>query len=99
MMEKPVYQEVLETILKSLVTKPEDIKIERKIDEMGVLLSIKVNPHDVGLVIGKKGNMIKALRVLIRAVGLKNHARVNLKVEEPKSSKMSVDEVIEDLKS
>lgn len=96
-MEKPAYQEVLETILKALVTQPDKINIERKIDEMGVLLTIKTHPHDVGLVIGKKGSMIKALRFIIKAIGLKNHARVNLKVEEPHKTS-TIDEVIEDLK-
>jgi len=97
-MEKAVYQDVLEVILKSLVNYPNEIKIDKKIDEMGVLLVIKLHPQDVGLVIGKKGSMIKALRSVIRAIGLRNHARVNLKVEEPKRTISSVDEVIEDLK-
>ena len=64
MAETPVYQEFLENILKSLVNHPEDVKIERTVDEMGVLLTIKLNPADVGIVIGRKGNTIRAIRTL-----------------------------------
>jgi len=76
-------QEFLEYIVKSLVDHPEDVKIERKVDEMGVLLSLEVNPEDMGQIIGKAGATAKAIRNLVRIVGLKNHARVNLKIEEP----------------
>ena len=76
-------QEFLEYIVKSLVDHPEDVKIGRKVDEMGVLLSLKVNPEDMGQIIGKAGATAKAIRSLVRIVGLKNHARVNLKIEEP----------------
>jgi len=83
MAETPVYQEFLENILKSLVNHPEDVKIERTVDEMGVLLTIKLNPADVGIVIGRKGNTIRAIRTLVKIVGLKNRARINLKLEQP----------------
>jgi len=76
-------QEFLEYIVKALVDHPEDVKIERKVDEMGVLLSLKVNPEDMGVIIGKAGATARAIRGLVRIIGLKNHARVNLKVEEP----------------
>ncbi|MBZ9572953.1 KH domain-containing protein, partial [Patescibacteria group bacterium] len=55
----------------------------RKVDEMGVLLSLKLNPEDMGQIIGKGGSTARAIRNLVRIVGLKNHARVNLKIEEP----------------
>jgi predicted RNA-binding protein YlqC (UPF0109 family) len=80
-------EEFLGFIIKSLVDHPEDVKIERKVDEMGVLLSLKVNPEDMGQVIGKNGSTARAIRSLVRIVGLKNHARVNLKIEEPEGSK------------
>jgi len=83
MAETPVYQEFLENILKSLVNHPEDVKVERTVDEMGVLLTIKVNPADVGMVIGRKGNTIRAIRTLVKIVGLKNRARINIKLEQP----------------
>jgi len=76
-------QEFLEYVIKALVDHPEDVKIDRRVDEMGVLLSLKVNPEDMGQIIGKAGATARAIRSLVRIVGLKNHARVNLKIEEP----------------
>ncbi len=76
-------QEFLEFVVKALVDHPDDVKIERKVDEMGVLLSLKVNPEDMGQVIGRAGGTARAIRSLVRIIGLKNHARVNLKIEEP----------------
>ena len=82
-----VDQEFLEYVVKALVDHPEDIKISRKVDEMGVLLSLKVNPEDMGQIIGKAGATARAIRSLVRIVGLKNHARVNLKIEEPEGAR------------
>ena len=79
-------QEFLEFVVKALVDHPEDVKIGRKVDEMGVLLSLKVNPEDMGQIIGKAGATARAIRSLVRIVGLKNHARVNLKIEEPEGA-------------
>jgi len=76
-------QEFLEYLIKALVDNPGDVKVDRKVDEMGVLLSLKVNPEDMGQIIGKAGATARAIRNLVRIVGLKNHARVNLKIEEP----------------
>lgn len=76
-------QEFLEYLVKSLVDHPEDVKVDRKVDEMGVLLSLKVNPMDMGQVVGRQGATAKAIRSLLRIVGIKNNARVNLKIEEP----------------
>ncbi len=76
-------KEFLEYIVKSLVDHPEDVHIDRKVDEMGVLLSLRVNAEDMGEIIGKGGSTARAIRNLVRIVGLKNHARVNLKIEEP----------------
>jgi hypothetical protein len=83
MAKLPTDQEFLEYVVKSLVNHKEDVKIERKVDEMGVLLSLKVHPDDMGQIIGKGGATIRAIRSLVRLVGAKNHARVNLKIEEP----------------
>jgi len=77
---------LLDFIVKELVDHPEDVKIERKVDEMGVLLSLKVNPEDMGKIIGKSGNTAKAIRTLLRIVGMKDNARVNLKIEEPEGA-------------
>ncbi|MDI6882870.1 MAG: KH domain-containing protein [Patescibacteria group bacterium] len=76
-------KEFLEFIIKALVDHPGDVKVERRVDEMGVLLSLKVHPEDMGAIIGKSGETARAIRNLVRIVGLKNHARVNLKIEEP----------------
>jgi len=85
-------KEFLEYIVKELVDHPEDVKIERKVDEMGVLLSLKVNPEDMGQIIGRAGSTARAIRSLVRIVGLKNHARVNLKIEEPAGGRVSAPE-------
>lgn len=77
----------LEYIVKELVDNPDDVKVERKVDEMGVLLSLKVNPADMGQIIGREGSTAKAIRNLVRIIGLKNHARVNLKIEEPEGGR------------
>lgn len=86
-MAKELDLEFLEYIVKALVDNPKDVKVERKVDEMGVLLSLKVNPEDMGQIIGREGSTAKAIRNLVRIVGLKNHARVNLKIEEPEGGR------------
>ncbi len=78
-----VDQEFLEYLVKSLVDHPEDVKIDRKVDEMGVLLTLRVNPVDMGQVVGRQGATAKAIRSLLRIVGVKNNTRLNLKIEEP----------------
>ena len=96
-------QEFLEYVVKSLVDNSDAVKTDRKVDEMGVLLTVHVDASDVGKLIGRQGNTAKALRTLLRVVGMKNHARVNLKIDEPEGGRgpraeRSVDEVVDDLK-
>jgi uncharacterized protein len=97
-------QEFLEYIVKALVDHPDDVKVDRKVDEMGVLLSLTVNPEDMGQIIGRSGSTARAIRNLVRIIGLKNHARVNLKIEEPeggrapRQEKVSAAEGLDDLK-
>src|SRR3954464_1331409 len=79
-------QEFLEFVIKGLVEHPEEVKIGRSVDEMGVLLTLDLNPEDMGKVIGRSGNTAKAIRTLLRVVGMKNNARVNLKINEPAGS-------------
>ena len=86
MAKATIDEEFLEYVIKALVDNPEDVKISRKVDEMGVLLSLKVNSEDMGQIIGKAGSTARAIRSLVRIVGLKNHARVNLKIEEPEGA-------------
>jgi predicted RNA-binding protein YlqC (UPF0109 family) len=94
----------LESVVKALVDNPNDVKINRTVDEMGVLMTLSVNPADMGKVIGRSGNTAKAIRTLLRVVGMKNNARVNLKINEPEGgvkkepTMKSVDEAMEDLK-
>ncbi|PIR46060.1 MAG: RNA-binding protein [Candidatus Vogelbacteria bacterium CG10_big_fil_rev_8_21_14_0_10_49_38] len=76
-------QEFLEFVVKALVDKPEAVKIDRKVDEMGVLMTLEVDPADMGKIIGRQGNTAKAIRILLRVVGMKGNARVNLKINEP----------------
>ena len=76
-------------MVKSIVDHPEDVEVERKIDEMGVLLSLKVNRQDMGQVVGREGSTAKAIRSLLRIVGVKNNARVNLKILEPEGGRHS----------
>ncbi len=76
----------LEYVVKALVDNPNDVKIDRTVDEMGVLISLTVNPADMGKIIGRMGNTAKAIRTLLRIIGMKNNARVNLKINEPEGS-------------
>ncbi len=76
----------LEYVVKGLVDKPEAVKIEKRIDEMGVLLTLDVSPEDMGKVIGRQGATAKAIRTLLRVVGMKSNARVNMKIKEPEGS-------------
>src|SRR3990167_2478984 len=76
----------LEYVVKALVSHPDEIKIKRTVDEMGVLMTLDVHPEDMGKVIGRSGNTAKAIRILLRVVGMKNNARINLKINEPAGS-------------
>ena len=73
-------QQFVEYIVKSLVSNPDDVSVERMIDEKGVLLTLTVNPDDLGRVIGKRGGTAQSLRTLLRALGTKNDDRYNLKI-------------------
>jgi uncharacterized protein len=83
MAEKHTDQEFLEYVVKSIVDTPDKVKVERKVDEMGVLLSLTVDPADMGQVVGRQGATAKSIRSLLRIVGIKNNSRVNLKINEP----------------
>jgi len=87
MVAKAKDQEFLEYVVKSLVQYPDDVKVIRNVDEMGVLLSLKVNPADLGQIIGRGGSTARAIRSLLRIIGLRNKARVNLKIEEPEGGR------------
>jgi len=102
-------KEFLEFIIKSIVDHPEDVVIDRQIDERGVLITLSVNSKDMGMVIGRDGSTAKAIRTLLRVVGARNNARVNLKINEPAGSTRnsggerveadrSIDDIVNDIK-
>jgi len=102
MAEKDI--QFLDFVIKALVEKPESVKINRTVDEMGVLLTLEVGAEDMGKVIGRQGNTAKAIRTLLRVVGMKNNSRVNLKINEPegglkqdKVATKTLDEAMADL--
>ncbi|MCR4279814.1 MAG: KH domain-containing protein [Candidatus Komeilibacteria bacterium] len=76
-------QELLEAVVKALVDNKDAVHVDRTVDEMGVLLTLKVDPSDMGQIIGRQGQTARAIRTLLRVVGAKNNARVNLKIVEP----------------
>lgn len=80
-------KQFLEYVVKQLVANPDAVKVDRTVDERGVLLTLDVDPADIGYIIGKKGQTITALRTLIRIIGAKNDARVTVKVNEPEGGR------------
>ena len=107
-------KEFVEFVVKAIVDNPDDVQIDRTVDEMGVLISLKINPADMGQVIGRQGSTAKSIRTLLRVIGAKSNARVNFKIIEPEGSQHqraersegtervekseSVDDVVNDLK-
>lgn len=97
-------QQFIDFIVKSLVNNPQDVTVERTIDEKGVLLTLTVNPEDLGRIIGKRGATAQSLRTLLRALGSKNDARYNLKIvnndeQREQYSMTSTDETSEPVKN
>jgi len=80
-------KELLEAILKALVTQPEKVQVAKSIDEMGVLLSVKLGEGDAGLVIGRGGKTIQAIRTIMTIIGMKTKARLNVKLDVPERPK------------
>ena len=78
--------EFVEYVVKSIVDHPDDVKLDRTFDEMGVLITLTVNPEDMGQIIGRQGATAKSIRTLLRVIGARNNARVNLKINEPEGS-------------
>lgn len=109
MTEKFQDQEFLTNLVKALVDNPDDVKIERRVDEMGVLMTMTTNPADMGKIIGRQGNTAKAIRTLLRVVGMKHNARVNLKINEPEggakpegatpAKAISMDDLMDEIKN
>lgn len=97
-------QEFVEYVVKSLVDHPDKVKTTRKVDEMGVLITLDIAPEDMGQIIGRQGQTAKAIRTLLKVVGAKNKARVNLKISEPEGGRRApraagkAEEAVEELK-
>jgi len=79
-------QQVLISIVENIVSNKDEVKVTEKVDEMGVLLTLKVHKEDMGMVIGREGSTIKAIRTIVRVIGMTESSRINLKVEEPEGS-------------
>lgn len=88
-------KQFLETLVTSLVDNPDAVRINRTVDEMGVLLTLDVHADDMGKIIGRSGNTAKAIRTLLRVVGMKHDARVNLKINEPEGGRGMSPEIAE----
>ena len=84
-------QQFVEYIVKNLVENPEDVKVERTIDEKGVLLTLSVNKEDLGRIIGRRGATAQSLRALLRALALKNNAHYNLKISDSEEKNEAVE--------
>jgi len=80
-------QEFVEYVVKAMVDHPDDVSTKRTVDEMGVLIELTVHAEDMGTIIGKEGRTAKSLRTLLRVLGAKNNARVNLKIIEPEGGR------------
>lgn len=80
-------QQFVETIVKAIVNHPEDVKTTRIIDERGVLITLDINSTDMGYVIGRQGQTARSIRTLLKIVGAKHNARVNLKINEPEGGR------------
>ncbi len=91
-------KQFLESLVKALVDHPDSVSINRTVDEMGVLLTLDVHAEDMGKIIGRSGNTAKAIRTLLRVVGMKNDARVNLKINEPEGGQRMNPEMSEAMK-
>ncbi|MBM2820519.1 MAG: hypothetical protein HW405_279 [Candidatus Berkelbacteria bacterium] len=80
-------KEFVDNVVKAIVDHPDDVKTKRSVDEMGVLIELTVHPEDMGKIIGKEGRTAKSIRTLLRVLGAKNNARVNLKIVEPEGGR------------
>ena len=82
-------QMFIEYVVRAIVNNPDSVKATRTVDERGVLITLDVDPTDIGYVIGRRGNTVRAIRTLLKVVGAKNNALVNLKINEPEGGRRS----------
>lgn len=84
-------RDFIENVVKQIVDNPDEVNVTRGVDEMGVLITLQVAKEDMGKIIGKNGQTAKALRILLRVIGSKNNARVNLRIIEPEGSEVATE--------
>jgi len=89
MADMPADQAFITYVLKAIVSNPDAVKVIRTIDELGVLITVEIAKEDMGTVIGKSGQTAKSLRTLLRVIGAKENARVNMKIVEPEGSELA----------
>lgn len=80
-------QEFVDFVVRAIVNNPDDVKTTRTVDERGVLITLDINPSDMGYVIGRQGQTARSIRTLLKIVGAKNNASVNLKINEPEGGR------------
>lgn len=90
-MKKLATEELLKQIIVCLVDKPDEVEVTRKVDELGVLLTVNLGQGDAGFVIGRGGSMARSVREIVRSVGLKNRERINIKIDVPMLKKREED--------
>lgn len=93
-MEPTIDKDFLEYVIKSIVTVPNEVEVTRTVDDLGVLLTLKVSKDDMGRIIGKEGQTAKAIRTLLRVIGSRNNLRVNMKILEPEGGEVMVGDEI-----
>lgn len=79
-------RDFIEFVVKNIVDHPDAVEVTLSVDDLGVLITLKVDKEDMGKIIGKSGQTAKSLRVLLRMMGAKNDARFNLKIVEPEGA-------------
>ena len=89
-------KDFIEYIVRQIVGSPDDVEVTRTVDEMGVLITLKVAKEDMGRLIGKNGQTAKSMRILLRVIGSKNNARVNLKIVEPDGREIPMSDSLND---
>lgn len=97
MTEETFDKQFVEYVVKLIVENPDDVEVDRRIDQLGVLITLKINKADMGTVIGKNGQTAKAIRTLLRVIGSKTNARINLKIIDPEKNDVLSEDVTADL--
>lgn len=92
-------KDFVEYVVKSIVSEPNKVVVNRTVDTMGVLLTLQVSKEDMGKVIGRSGQTAKAIRILLRVIGAKTNTRINMKIVEPEGGEIQGGELDDEEKS